>query len=221
MDSNLRYLKKIISLLFLLSIYSSAYGQDIDSIRLRVTADKDAYSKTLEKFIYDYGNIDRSEIQYIYYGFAFMPQYNGNFDMFSDMYSALNAQDREKAWEEAQICESQNPVCLELLWKLVNLADDTKQDSYIGRFALMLAAVISSGDGRTPDTAYKVIRTGDEYVILQFLYKMSELETQTALEGDIDMMEFITADGKEMTLFFDRSLPSARDVEILSQLLKQ
>ena len=85
----------------------------------------------------------------------------------------------------------------------------------------MLAAVISSGDGRTPDTAYKVIRTGDEYVILQFLYKMSELETQTALEGDIDMMEFITADGKEMTLFFDRSLPSARDVEILSQLLKQ
>ena len=84
----------------------------------------------------------------------------------------------------------------------------------------MMKVILDSGDGKSPQSAYKVIRTGDEYKILSIVYRMDSLLMQTALDGNIDKMDIATRDGKEVTVYFDRSLPSARDAEILGGFVK-
>lgn len=187
-----------------LAVASAA--QDLESIRKQVTLDPDVYAGMLQRFQNDVEPLSNDDCQFVYYGYAFTPQYRGNCDLFSEMYAAIKAGDREKALEEALKCKSQNPVCLELLYQLATLNDDPKErESYVKQFSLMLGTVMSSGDGLTPETAFKVIRIGDEYKVLQTMFKMGELRMQSRLVGDID----------EMTLYFDTAIPSARDSEIL------
>lgn len=43
---------------------------------------------------------------------------------------------------------------------------------------------------------------------------------QSALEGDIDQMDIMTRKGEKVTVYFDRSMPSVRDAEIINGIVK-
>lgn len=112
-------------------------------------------------------------------------------------------------------------MCLELLYQIASLTykkPEGADNTY--RLIAMVKAIMSSGDGKSPQSAYKVIRTGDEYKILSLAYQMDALIMQAALDGNIDKMDIRTREGKEITVYFDRTLPSVRDAEILENFLK-
>jgi hypothetical protein len=64
----------------------------------------------------------------------------------------------------------------------------------------LVNAVLESGDGRTPATAYKVLTIPDEYAVLEILgYKV---ESQALLEGHIDGLEATGEDGESIRVYF-------------------
>lgn len=218
-DNMKKYL--ILLLAFLFSSFASASAQNISAIGQWVQSSPDEYYSLLARFENGDKDIIKSDLAKLYYGFAFCKEYNGNFDMFSEMYDALKAGDNDKALEEAMKSRKQNPVCLELLYQIASLTFKSPEgvdNAY--RVSAMMKVILDSGDGKSPQSAYKVIRTGDEYKILSIVYRMDSLLMQTALDGNIDKMDIATRDGKEVTVYFDRSLPSARDAEILSGFVK-
>ncbi|MGV3661583.1 MAG: DUF4919 domain-containing protein [Prosthecobacter sp.] len=67
----------------------------------------------------------------------------------------------------------------------------------------LMTSIVSSGDGRTPGTAYKVIAVDEEYQLLNHLG--AKLKKQTLVDGPCDAME-VELDGKEVTIYFDVSI---------------
>jgi len=210
-------MRKLQLLLFVIYLpLSSIFAQNISAIEQWVQSAPDEYYSLLDRFEEGDPVLSLSDCEKLYYGFAFCTEYNGNIDLFSKMYDALKDEDTVRAYEEAVKCKEQNPVCLELLYQLASLAPTKKEgEDYAHRFIAMMRVILNSGDGKTPQSAFKVIRTGDEYKILAFIYKMDNLVMHVALDGNIDQMVIKTREGKEITVYFDCTLPSVRDAELL------
>lgn len=210
------------SLLILIYLpISLTFAQNISAIEQWVKSAPDEYSILLDRFEKGEKDISMSDLEKLYYGFAYCKEYNGNFDLFTEMYDALKGRDRDKALEEAIKCKKLNPVCLEVLYPIAFLTNKTIEgadNEY--RLISMIKVIMNSGDGKSPQSAYKVIRTGDEYKFLSIVYQMDALIMQSALDCDIDQMDIRTHGGKEITVYFDRSLPTARDAEVLNNYMK-
>lgn len=69
----------------------------------------------------------------------------------------------------------------------------------------LMASLAASGDGRSKDSAYKVIAVEEEYTLMNHIG--AKLDQQT-LQYPCDVME-VTIDGKAEILYFDVSLPMA------------
>lgn len=75
---------------------------------------------------------------------------------------------------------------------------------YISPFYGLLQSITSSGDGRTPETAFKVISIDEEYFLLR---EVGAKLKQQSLVGHCDKMEVERQGGKEYTFYFDVSIP--------------
>ena len=92
-----------------------------------------------------------------------------------ELWKELETLMEEKKWEEAYTqlkeCRKKNPVSLKLLIYAVNLASELQREeevqAYIDKYIKLSSAIISSGDGTSEDTAFKVISVNDEYQILK------------------------------------------------------
>lgn len=211
----------LLSLSLIFVSFASIDAQDISAIGQWVRSAPDEYYSLLDRFENGDKDINMPDLEKLYYGYAFCKEYNGNFDMFAEMYGALKEGDRDKALEEAIKSKKQNPVCLELLYQIAALtARNPEGPDNAYRLVAMMKVIMNSGDGKSPQSAFKVIRTGDEYKILAIVYQMDSLLMQSALEGDIDQMDIMTRKGEKVTVYFDRSLPSARDAEIINGIVK-
>lgn len=67
----------------------------------------------------------------------------------------------------------------------------------------LIASVASSGDGKTPKTAMKVISVAEEYY---FLNQIRAELVQQALQMPCDVMHVKLSDGTEATFYFDVSI---------------
>lgn len=79
----------------------------------------------------------------------------------------------------------------------------------------LVQSVLSSGDGNTPETAWRVISVGEEYAILRVLGL--RLERQSLHEGRIDRMDVVDQDGQPRTVYFD----PAPHFERLERMLRE
>jgi hypothetical protein len=66
----------------------------------------------------------------------------------------------------------------------------------------LFEAVLASGDGKTPETAYQVIAVFEEYSMLRMFGW--EPKQQSLVGGGIDALK-VVAEGEERTVFFDPS----------------
>ena len=69
----------------------------------------------------------------------------------------------------------------------------------------LMQSVMQSGDGLTPKTAFKVISVAEEYSVLREFG--AEVIEQSLIDGPCDKMKCKYPDGKEVTLYFDVSIP--------------
>ena len=77
----------------------------------------------------------------------------------------------------------------------------------------LLSSILTSGDGKTPKTAFRVISADEEYTVLNFIGAKLMLQS---LEGVHDVMK-VEIDGKVSVIYFDVSI----GLEALGKKLNQ
>jgi len=70
----------------------------------------------------------------------------------------------------------------------------------------ILQSILSSGDGRTSDTAYFTVSTSEEYFVIRLLNLKPKSQSQSPVRNgahSFDEMTVVDKDGKETTLWFN------------------
>ena len=70
----------------------------------------------------------------------------------------------------------------------------------------LMASVAASGDGKSPETAYKVIAVDEEYTFLNHIG--AKLKSQALKGGHYDEMA-VNWNGADTVIYFDAAIPMA------------
>lgn len=105
-----------------------------------------------------------------------------------------------KAWLDK--CPVDAKVHLMLANLLIRTGDYQGGVYHRSMFYGLLWSILASGDGKTPQTAFHVIATDEEYTVLNFMG--AKLKKQS-LQGENDVME-VEIDGKASVMYFDVSI---------------
>ncbi len=187
-------MKKITLFLLLFLITLAANAQTNDSIDFcfeikKVVTDSASpyfYPSLLEKVKNNPAKIDETDCYYLYYGQIFQPDYiplmsffiypeRRDFDM-----AAINRK-YKKVIQLGKIMLERNPVDLTIL--LHTSRSIAKQKRYIDndyfsqRFTNLLSAIFSTGNGKTKETAIKIVSMEDDYVLKRVLGFLGNEET--------------------------------------------
>ena len=135
------------------------------------------YPNLLEKVKTNPVDITEEDCYYLYYGEVFQPNYNpigGGLSFLrnperKDFDRAAMNGNCKKVIKLGKIMLNRNPVDLMVLLHTSICIDEQKKyidDDYISqRYKNLLSAIFSTGDGRTKETAIKVISPEDDYVL--------------------------------------------------------
>ncbi len=125
------------------------------------------------------------EYRLIYYGFVFQDNYSPYSD---DKSKEINAAFEKQDFDEVvKICDKvviKNPVSLKTYYNkliaLSKLKDISGQFQQLRKvYSGLLSAIISSGDGLTCKTAFKVISVSDEYEIMYKYFEIEKVKSQS------------------------------------------
>jgi len=143
------------------------------------------YPRLLERFERLDTTLTRHEYRLLYYGFVFQDSYVG--------YPALQQDRVNSAYQSGrfdlieQIADSileKYPVNLfaNLHKGLAIMYKDSTNSiykRYFERYAGLLDAIVSSGDGRTCETAFRTICVNDEYIVIYRYFEIEEFKGQS------------------------------------------
>ncbi len=126
------------------------------------------YKKLLDKFVKGVERPSVSESTIIYYGFAMQEYYTPQVAGEEDMQRAVMAGDFGTAYTLGSRILEQYPVNLTALYWTLTAATEIKEpwevrNSLRARYNAVSFVISRSGDGKTPETAFKTIYTGDMY----------------------------------------------------------
>ncbi len=78
----------------------------------------------------------------------------------------------------------------------------------------LIDSILSTGDGESVDTAYKVLSPNDEFAVLNY-YEYEVLDEDTVDDGYVvyDWVEVSTKEGDEKTVYFDVTEPADKMME--------
>jgi hypothetical protein len=82
---------------------------------------------------------------------------------------------------------------------------------FLSPFYGLLQSITATGDGKTADTAFKVISVAEEYALLREIG--AKVKSQS-LAGQCDKMQ-VERNGKEYTFYFDIRIPLRADLKAL------
>jgi hypothetical protein len=72
----------------------------------------------------------------------------------------------------------------------------------------LVESILNSGDGNTPETAYIVINTYEEYALLKlFGLKMIEQKLMKINDRSYDLLEVVDKEGNQKGVYFDIEIP--------------
>jgi len=151
-------------------IHTKVYGLELDSIQKWVKQ-KPAYFKYLQrKFLKT--NLDEDELVLLYYGSAFLPDYNPKkaSKEIEKMTELMGNMDFEAGLKTGEILLKKYPVEARLYMLLGYAAkktgDEKKSEFYYKKYGDLLRVALYSGNGKDFDSAFVVRSTSDEYLII-------------------------------------------------------
>ncbi|MBC7452022.1 MAG: DUF4919 domain-containing protein, partial [Cytophagales bacterium] len=133
------------------------------------------YSKLLDRYKKNDTTLSTKDYYYLYYGFTFSNNYDPNNDEAVNalVVSEIEKLNSSKALKNALQLYDKDPVNLKLLLYISvcysNLSDVKMKKIFTDKYAKIIKAIYNSGDGKSLETAYVVIRINDEYQLLQVL----------------------------------------------------
>lgn len=127
------------------------------------------------------------DIALVYYGQAFLPQYNPGADENEKALKRFHDEGNDiEAYNTAKKILEYNPVSLNALFNLLvtsNKLGKSKEEfnSYATKYQGIINMITQYGDGKTSSTAFKVITPDDQNYVL-----FHELEIQNEISRDLD-----------------------------------
>ena len=223
--------KSIVLIVLVLS--QNLFGQkvsniDFDEIKLAVQDSSSIlfYPLLIERFHWQDAMLTSEEYKYIYYGNIYSDNYNpyGESDNEKKFIEIFNQKKYEEAIPYGEDVIKENPVNLKVLLRMLHchhqLGNKETAQDYANMYFSLLSVIYASGDGKSIETAYVVIKVSDEYVILNDL---DLTRTKQALVGYTDILTIDTkgqkpkkGEKKIKSLYFNVSKP----FEYLQKLFK-
>jgi hypothetical protein len=196
--------KVFLLLFFALSVYAGedSLAQERGSFEELVTKVK-AFDRSV-----DFGALRRSYAQTEEYN-----PYGDDRDIRSAMSKALEAEQFEQAIEAAQTVLKKNFVDLDahLVCRLAYEQLGNPEKAGFHDFVLkgLLRSLVNSGDGKSPEAAYRVIHISEEYVVLDLLNLVKKEQRLVGLNGhQYDVIAAVHRETKEeRTLYFNVDIP--------------
>jgi hypothetical protein len=141
----------------------------------KVTQDpaKTSYAALLERAKKSDTTVDFKELRFAYTETPEYSPYGGDRDARQKMFTSLRAKEYEQALEPAEKILAKNFVELNAHFvgfvanRELGRADKAAFHKFM--FDGLMKSITGSGDGKTPQTAFVVISTDEEYVVLNFL----------------------------------------------------
>ncbi len=210
-------MKKIISfsvmLLFVqFSFSQKVYHVDYNAIGKYVKKNSEAYLKLTERFEANDSLLTNDDYALLYYGYSFTPKYRGSMDRWNVLDTLYSKKKMDMMYDKAKEFRQNNPVSLKLLLYLIKVTSTLQKkaelQSYIEKYKNLVAAILSSGDGKTEQTPFYVICINDEYQLLQNVFDVKKINSQSLING-CDLMKFENSpyyNGTEIYFNISRSL---------------
>ncbi|MDP4185331.1 MAG: DUF4919 domain-containing protein [Bacteroidota bacterium] len=222
-------MKSYLLTLVIFCFFGTAFGQkeletNYDTIKAKIENPKsDFYYKKLIKRYNDFDStLTTQEYSLIYYGFSFQKDYIVNQPSEISLNKLLKSNDYEKIVAECIKILDKNPVSLlannEMGYALYKLnKPESEWGKYQKRFRAIRKAIVYSGDGLSPETAFKVICVSDEYNILYSYFKISNIHHQSLVgiydKFDIDPSKYYQAN----VMYFDTSRELVREQQLFDK----
>ena len=194
---------------------------DYSNIKEYIQKQPGGYAQLTERFEINDSLLTLNDYALIYYGYSFTSKYKGSMDIWQDVDSLMEEKRMEEAYEQVKEYRKANPVSLKLLIYAVNLASELQKEeevqSYVNKYVKLSSAILSSGDGTSEETAFKVICVNDEYQILYNVFDVQNLKQQS-LVNNCDLMEFESSPYYQGTqIYFDIS----RSLDFMEELFNR
>lgn len=139
--------------------------------------------------------------------------YDGDYEPRKAMYEAMKEKEHEKALKYARSILDKNYVDIDahLICKSAYQKMNNSERYNFHQFVEngLINSILSSGDGKSPETAYLVINVKEEYAILNFLGFKLKRQSLRELNGhSYDEMEVINEEtGETSVLYFNVDIP--------------
>lgn len=208
-------MKKIVAIIFIfvfMGIYCSMTVKKPGDNTGNTNSDS-IYNEIVSQIKNGSKDIDFTVLRMAYANSFFYDPYGKDYDVKKSMRRAYNDGDYEGVVSHAKeliediFLDIDSHVFCEMAYK--KIGDNEKRD-YHGFIALgLLNSIIGSGDGKTPETAFKVISVTEEYALLDMWGLKTS--TQWLLEEnghEYDKLEAEDIDtGEKVMLYFNVDLP--------------
>jgi hypothetical protein len=132
------------------------------------------YERLLFKYQSYPASVDSIEAQHLYYGRNFIRDKvsttDAEFLKLAEAFRLNNISDCIRIGKELYAKDPTNLDVLLIILRAYEQKEDAKEFSlHVAQLRLLTGAIKSSGDGRTPETAYLANSLGDEYIFLNIL----------------------------------------------------
>lgn len=177
------------------------------------------YPILLERFTSFDTTLTQDDYKHLYYGYVYTDMYNpyGEHELTDSFFNLYYNQEYTKAIDVGEKILKDDPVNTTIIFKMLVcnhvLENIEMKLNYVHQYYSLLSIIYNTGDGKSAETAFKVIKVSDEYEILKELGLKSNGQ---ALVGfcdrlDIDQKSQKIEKGQKKIkeLYFDVSLPFA------------
>ena len=191
------------------------------------------YPTLLQKYFSVNNTLTLEEKRHLYYGFVFQSWYNPNETTIEEKEikkvvkkNFITRIEYRDVLQLADIVLKKNPFnTVALQWKTVALfkldqSNTVEYDQTTTQYNIVMDAILSSGDGRSIESAYRVIAIQHEYELLNYLdYKPTGQEEQQVGEQYYDSIT-LAENGDKMERFYFEITPAHQHLKAMLEQQK-
>ena len=181
-------MKRILSLIALFIVCATANSQvmlDNEMIEDIVNNERTYFDEITQIYKNDDPMLRVDDIALVYYGQAFLPQYNPGKDENEKLLKKLHDEKKNvEIYNVAKNILEYNPVSLNALFSIYIASKELgKSDeeclSYLKKYQSIIDMICKYGDGKSSDTAFRIITPDDQDYIIYGKLQIEDVLSQT------------------------------------------
>jgi tetratricopeptide (TPR) repeat protein len=175
------------------------------------------YYKTLtDKFFDDFRSLELDEYFMLYYGQTLSDRYApysiNDRNITDSIHSLLSREQYDEAAELGAEWLEKNLSDISIYYRTglayLNAGNYTKAEEYLHKYQGFITSLLATGDGTSPESAYIVISTSDEYTLMEYLGFRVSGQLLTEQKGHyFDVLTGIAPSGQEKQVYFNIDKP--------------